>query len=299
MNPLTGLQNHASALAQLLTHPPNAAPASLPVSDHQYDWEHTDNSGRQSHDTTAASSTGSGGHPTSSPPPGATVGSSPAGMPAAMMSEAVPSLGAAVQLQEASQGGPQQPQAVNAFESEAALPQGIYDLDATMQLLQQIDLETAAHQDGPCQLPQVDQSRPPQLGCVHDAAADMAIETQPRLPGFAAPAEAVHATPSGSGDDLTQVDALCHHEGKEAQILSDGGQQAGGQQRKGVSIEQQSQQQYEVLGLAAEDATSTDSEASQDDLYADELQRLGAETGGVQEQAQVELESQSVAGQSS
>lgn len=216
------------------------------------------------------------------------------------MPEVLLTSGAALQLDAAQQKRPKPPLAVSEFKSDgAAAPHGMYDLNATMRLLQQIDLETAAHHADSSPLPGVDQASlaNPQSSRGHDAAADMAAGTQSRLPGSAAPATAVDVTLSASCSDQMQVSAVRQDEGEEAQNLTDGGQQAGSHEQEAASFEQDSHQCPEDPRLAGEDDdSSTEGEELQDDSYADDSQGTGAEAWDEREQASHELKSKAMAG---
>ena len=301
--PCYNLQEHVNAAPQLLTQPLGPATESLPLSRRpSHHRERTYNSGRQSQDSTPGSSTGSGGR--QSPAPGLSAGTAAQSRPAAVTGEPVPASGPSVQLEEAQQGLPQLPQLMGSFGSNSGAPDApaMHDLHATMQLLQQIDVETAIHCAGSPQMPAALQagfvSQEPRL--VHPAAADQAVESDSRLPDASAPVEAAVIAQHqhhGSRADLAQGGTVHQHEGEEAQGSSHDIQQADSSQQQADTIEKQRLLRYEVQGSIADDAEFRQEGEPQGESDTDDSHVLGAESWGMQEQASYELRSKPSAGQ--
>ena len=269
-----------------------------------YHQEQTLNSGKQSQDSTAAFLIDTSGHQI----PALGLATQLAAQPSLIdttgteVLEAVSSLSAEIQLERAQSGVPQRLQGKDSVKPDAAAHNAprMHGLAATMQLLQQIDLETAGHDTGSSQLPTVlhsdSVSRQPSLE--HHAAADPAAGHETRLLDPSAPAEAAGMTrqqSAGSRADLAQSDAVQQNEEEQAQESSGSSQQAEGRQQQADSAEKQSQLHPEGQDLAVEDTGSTQGREAQDSCTDG---AHDAASWDVQEQASYELGGEFSAGQS-
>lgn len=302
--PFHGLQDYLGQPLQLMTLPSHAASGSQSVSHSQScHQEHALNSGMQPQDSISASLIDSSGHqiPAVGLSAGIAAQPRPVEMTGIEVLEAVPSLGAEVQLERAQTGVPQQPQGKDSGKPDGAAGNapGMHGLAATMQLLQQIDLETAGHHTGSSQLPTVlhaDSARQ-QPSLEHRAAADPAAGHDSRLLDSSAPAEAAviaNQQSVGSRADAALSDAVQQSEEEPAQELSGSSQQTEGPQQQADSAEKQSQLHPEGQDLLSEDTGSTQGREAQD-LYTDSSH--DAASWDVQEQACDELEGKFSAGQ--
>ena len=222
------------------------------------------------------------------------------------MLEAVSSLAVGVQLERAQQGVLQLPQGKASVKPDRAAPStpDMHGLAATMQLLHQIDLETAGrHADAP-QLPTVFPSHnaSQQPSAEQRAAADPAAGDDSWLLDSSAPAEAAGMAEhqnagrrrrEKSSAGLAEADAVQQSEAEEAQESSAGSHQAKGLQQQADSIEEQSQLRPAVQDLPAEDSGSIQSREAQDSCTNGSHD---AASWGVREQTSYELEGEFLAG---
>lgn len=291
------LQDSVGAPPQLLHQPLSlpSGPLLLPHSQlpHQ---EHTCSSGRQSQDSPTAATTASSGHQHPAPgfPAGTAAQPSLADLTAVVMPEVAPAM---AQPEGAQLGVPQLPQGMDSPQpdSTAPAPPGLHHLAATMQLLDQIDLETADQHAGseqlPAALPPDAASQQPSLE--HPAAADMAAGNDLQLLGSLAiteQADAAEDQNAGSSGSLAQADAVQQDEEGQAQEEHAGGQHGGNPQQEADGAEKQSQQHSDVQGVSAGSTDSTQGSCTDGSHEA--------ASWGVQEEASSELEGQFSAGQS-
>ena len=291
-----GLQDYLCRHPQLMTSPSSAASGSRSVSCSQScHQENALHSGLQPQDSTAACLTASSGH--QKPAVGLSAGTAAQPRPAdandTVVLEPVPCLADEVLLKREQQGLLERPQGKGSTKLHRAAPSppGMPDLAATMQLLHQIDLETAGHAAS-SQLPTMLQSdvasQQPSLENHAAAGNESCLLDSAETAGLP---EHWH---TGSSASLAQADAVQGSEKEEAQELSGSSQQEESPQQQADSAEKQSQQHPEVHVLAAEETESTQSREAQDSLTGGSHD---AASWGMQEQASYELEGKFSAGQ--
>lgn len=294
------LQDSVSAPPQLLHQPLSAAPGPLLLPHTQLSHqEHTLSSGQQSPDNPAAATTASSGHqhPALILPAGTAAQPRFADMTAAVMPEAAPSSVVVAQPEGAQQGVPQLPQDQDSLQLHSTAPASpsMHHLAATMQLLHQIDLETADHRAGSEQLPPtLPLDAASQLSLEHASAANVAAGNDSTLLGclpVTENADAAEDQIAGSSGSLAQADAVPQKEKEQAQEGSAGGQHGGSLQQERDSAEKQ---HPEVQGVSAERTNSAQGWEARD-LCTDGSHE--ASSWGMQEEVSSELEGQHAAGQ--
>ena len=225
-------------------------------------------------------------------------------MTPAVVPWAAPSAGAVAQPEGAQQGVPQPPQGLDAPQPDSMAPASpsMHHLAATMQLLHQIDLETADQHAGCEQLlpvlpPDTVSQQPSRVE--HPAAADMAAGNDSQLLGCLAvtgQADTTEDQNAGSSGSLAQADAVQQRQEEgQPQEASAGDQQRGSLQQEEYSVEKQSQQQPELQGVSAEGTHSAQGWEARDSTTDGSHE---AASWGMQEEASSELEGQFSAGQS-
>lgn len=288
-----------SAPPQLLHQPLSDAsqPLLLPHTQPSHQ-EHTLSSGWQSPDSPTAATIASSGHqhPALSFSTGTAAQPRLADMTVAVMPEVSPASGAVAQPQGPQQGVPQLPQGMDSLQPDSTAPAspGMHHLAATMQLLHQIDLETADHHAGSAQLPPALQpDAASQLSLEHPSAANgsmllgsLAVTEQ---------ADAAEGQNAGSSGSLAQADAAQQDEEEQVQDANAGGQHGRNPQHEADGAEKHRQQHLEVQGVSAKSNDSTQGWEVHDSC-TDGPHEAGS--WGMQEEASSELEGQFSAGQS-